>query len=61
MVIYSKLQQRNDTAARWTQYNPVLAKGEIGIEIDTAKFKFGDGVTAWNSLKYVGVATLKAW
>lgn len=29
-------------------------KGEIGIEIDTNKFKIGDGVKTWSALSYVG-------
>jgi hypothetical protein len=45
--------QRNDTAARWQSINPILATGEIGIEIDGAKgYKIGDGKTPWNSLPY---------
>ena len=45
--------QRNDTAARWKQYNPILAQGEIGIEIDGSKgYKIGDGKTRWNALEY---------
>jgi hypothetical protein len=31
----------------------VLLSGEIGYESDTHKVKIGDGVTAWNNLKYV--------
>ena len=27
--------------------NPILLKGEIGIEIDTNKIKIGDGVKTW--------------
>lgn len=46
------LLMRNDPAAKWETENPVLAKGEIGIEIDTRKFKVGDGVTAWVALRY---------
>lgn len=46
------LQMRNDTAANWTSKNPILAKGELGVEIDTKKFKFGDGITAWQDLSY---------
>lgn len=46
------LIMRNDPAATWASKNPILAKGEIGIENDTRKFKVGDGTTAWNSLKY---------
>ena len=48
----TKIIQRHDTAANWTSINPVLAAGEMGVETDTNKFKFGDGVTAWNSLAY---------
>jgi hypothetical protein len=47
------LRARCDTAANWTSANPILAKGEIGAESNTRKFKFGDGVTRWNSLLYV--------
>lgn len=43
---------RNDTAANWTASNPVLGKGEPGIESDTKKLKFGDGVTEWTELPY---------
>ena len=46
------LQMRNDTAANWTSRNPILAKGEMGVEIDTKKFKFGDGITSWKDLSY---------
>lgn len=59
----TKILLRNDTAANWTANNPVLAKGQIGIQINTKKFKFGDGTTAWNSLDYgagAGIATASA-
>jgi len=49
-----QIQIRNGTAAQWTSANPVLAAGEVGIETDTRKQKFGDGTTAWNSLSYAG-------
>lgn len=59
--------ERNDTAANWTSLNPVLKKGEVGIESDTDKFKIGDGTTAWSSLSYAsggggggGVSTVTA-
>ena len=52
-----QIQLRNDTAANWVSNNPVLAQGEMGIETDTRKFKFGDGTTAWNSLSYGVVST----
>jgi hypothetical protein len=52
-----KIQLRRDTAANWTAANPILAQGEVGYEIDTSKDKVGDGVTAWNSRPYTGIAT----
>jgi len=52
---YIQFQHRRDTAAVWTSYNPVLASGEIGLEIDTSLFKMGNGSTPWNSLPYGGL------
>jgi hypothetical protein len=52
----ARLQNRRDTAANWTANNPTLAAGEIGLETDTAKYKMGDGTTAWNSLTYAYTA-----
>lgn len=43
---------RNDIAANWVASNPVLLKGELGLETDTNKFKIGDGVKAWKDLAY---------
>ena len=48
----TKIIQRHDTAANWASVNPILAQGEMGIETDTRKFKFGDGATAWTNLAY---------
>jgi hypothetical protein len=47
-----QIQLRHGTAAAWTAANPLLAIGETGVETDTNKFKFGDGVTLWNALPY---------
>jgi len=47
-----RIQLRRGTSNQWDSANPTLAAGEIGIETDTNTFKFGDGVTAWNSLDY---------
>jgi enamine deaminase RidA (YjgF/YER057c/UK114 family) len=49
------VQHRRDSAADWTSNDPVLLDGQIGIESDTGKFKFGDGITAWTSLDYRNV------
>lgn len=51
------IQTRRGTAAAWASANPVLAAGEPGFVTDTADFKIGDGVTAWNSLKTAGNGT----
>lgn len=47
-----KIQIRNDTANAWKTNNPVMLKGEMGVETDTRKFKFGDGVSTWMELEY---------
>ena len=47
-----RIQLRRDLANNWQGVNPILADGEMGIETDTHKFKFGDGHTAWNELPY---------
>lgn len=43
---------RSDTQTQWYNANPVLKKGEIGIELDTNRFKIGDNSTQWRSLGY---------
>lgn len=51
------IQIRNGTAAEWATANPVLLLGEMGLENDTTKIKFGNGVTSWNSLPYAASGT----
>jgi hypothetical protein len=46
------IQFRRALAVTWTSVNPVLADGQPGLEKDTRKVKYGDGVTAWNDLPY---------
>ena len=60
-ILKTQILLKNDLAAKWTENNPVLGKGEMGIEYDTNKFKFGDGTTQWNDLPYAGadVTTLQ--
>ncbi len=50
-----QIQLRNDTKANWELVNPTLARGEIGVEIDTNKMKIGTGNTAWDDLPYMGI------
>ena len=55
-TLRTQILLRNDSAAKWKKANPVLGKGECGIELDTNKFKFGDGTKAWNDLSYAGTS-----
>lgn len=50
-----RIQLRNDTAEKWNTENPVLLKGEMGVETDTGKTKIGNGTAHWKDLKYSGV------
>ena len=57
VIVAQRMWQRRDTAANWTSVDPVLAAGEIGVEMgatssDPQKFKIGNGVTAWSALAY---------
>lgn len=48
----NRIQLRRGTSTEWTQFNPVLAEAEMGVEIDTGRLKIGDGSTQWINLKY---------
>lgn len=48
----ARILHRYNEANYWAELNPVLGKGEIGIESDTGYCKIGDGTTLWNSLEY---------
>ena len=57
-----RIQLRRDSALGWSTNNPILASGEIGIELSPTPaqivlFKIGDGITAWNSLPYQNEAS----
>ena len=41
------------TDAEWTAMDPVLADGEIGINRNGGRMKYGDGVTPWSALPYL--------
>ena len=50
-----QIQIRRDTTQNWYEINPILAKGEMGIEyLDNGKtkIKIGNGVDAYDSLDY---------
>jgi hypothetical protein len=46
------IQVRRGTASQWSSSNPTLSEGELGVELDTSKFKIGTGVANWNTLPY---------
>ena len=48
------IQLLRGTAEALASVNPVLLAGELGLETDTGKFKFGYGTSNWNSLSYAG-------
>lgn len=51
-----QIQIRRDTQANWESVDPVLAAGEMGVETDTGRFKFGNGTDSWNSIAFSGQA-----
>lgn len=50
-----QLQFRRGTAAEWSNTNPTLAAGELGLETNTSLFKIGNGTTLWRDLSYGGL------
>lgn len=46
------IQIRRGKASEWTSANPLLAEGEMGVELDTHQWKIGDGITKWQALAY---------
>ena len=48
----NRIQLRRGNAIDWFNANPLLAEGEICVELDTGKFKIGDGIHHWNDLLY---------
>ena len=54
-VLNVRFQQKVDTAANWADSELVLMAGEMAIESDTNKFKFGDGEHVYSELPYAGI------
>ena len=54
----SRIIIRNDTAANWSSSNPVLLKGELGIETDTGVVKYGDGVATWDNALTINASSV---
>ncbi len=51
-VLNTKIIIRNDTAVNFANQNPTLLKGEIALELDTKKYKIGNGVSNYVDLPY---------
>lgn len=50
-----QIQLRRGTSTQWTTTNPILAEGELAVELDTNFFKIGDGIHHWVDLPYVSL------
>lgn len=47
-----EIKLKRGTFGDWFSANPVLAEGELALELGSRKIKVGDGTTAWRSLPY---------
>ena len=54
----TKIQLRRGISTDWSTVNPLLSQGELAVELDTYRFKIGDGINNWNSLPYGGIGAL---
>jgi len=52
MSFYTRIKLRRGSAANWTNNNPTLLTGEIGIDTTNNKIKIGTGSAGWNALPY---------
>ena len=59
LPVYPVIRQKRDTAANWTNNNPVLLNGEL-ILVDTAegqlRVKIGDGIKTYTQLPFMDEA-----
>lgn len=58
-MAYSKIRPRRGTRYEWQTINPILAEGELVVEVPDdgvgtglSKFKIGDGINHYNDLPY---------
>lgn len=56
-TVKARLKVRIGTAAAWGIADPILLLGEPGLESDTKRLRFGDGVTAFTDLPYIQLNT----
>jgi len=51
------IQLKRGRIADIVALNPIPAEGEIIVDLDSLKFKIGDGARAWSDLPYANVLT----
>jgi hypothetical protein len=49
------IQLRRGATSEWESTNPVLAQGELGVDLTLGRFKIGNGVNTWNTTSYSAV------
>lgn len=59
-LLTARIAHTSGTEAQWTAANPVLLRGEVGVVAGTspARFKIGDGATAWTALPWGNLTAL---
>lgn len=55
------IQIRGGTAAEWLAADPILADREPGVETDTRKSKYGNGIDVWSDLPYATSGGIKSF
>lgn len=50
-----QIQLRRGSAEQWSTTNPILAEGELVVELESYLFKIGNGTNHWNDLPYVSL------
>lgn len=48
------VQARGGLSSTLSAENPILARREIVVEVDTGRLKIGNGTDRWSELPYVG-------
>ena len=49
------IQLRRGATSEWESTNPVLAQGELGVDLTLGRFKVGNGTDSWNATSYSAV------
>lgn len=55
MPVNTKLQIRRGESGVWTNTNPALSQGELGLNTNLQMVKVGDGSTTWTSQEYLSI------